>query len=632
MGVEGNMKTGLSINILPIRENDFEFVLYCKDGKQEESDFSLYRTTIEEQAITISYTKRDGFVEKTFFASNHIDLTKWYLFHQLVDKCAEQCLQFISNQKFIKSVDIVVKEDSFGQEIISVTPTHFFCNSQNHFGFILNFHFKKNNNVLFSVEVQKRSLSLDKNGNENKNYYIDKYNKLNEFKSKNKVLFSAFQNFSVQENFQRISASTLKTKSYRFGNTNTDNSQFQGIKRYGPYLSIINKEGKQKHKICFIYKHDEKAFSHKLYYALKGETFITFPGMEKMFGFPLNKETVIGRGVDTFSLESVAEIISNIKNEFSNDCIVPVLIVPWTKELATEEENKLYFKLKHLFLSHNMACQFISLSNVQNDSKLKWSVSGMALQVFSKLGGSPWILEPQTSQCLIIGLGQAYQKQEDASTKRFFSYSILTDTTGLFKGIKILADTDNMKDYAVKLSDSLKKIISEYGKDYNSFVIHTSFRMKKKDIRIIKLALNEVKKENDNINLAILRFDDNSNYMCFDETCNSLVPYESTKVALSHREYLLWFEGRQYGDSCINHRIGPPVRIVVDYPAKICVEKINDYLQDSINLSGANWRGFNAKSIPISLLYAELISHFISQFDKYNLGQINIENLTPWFL
>lgn len=150
------MKMDLLIDILPIQENDFEFVLYCKDGKQEASDFSLYRTTIEEQTITISYTKRDGFVEKTFFASNHVDLTKWYLFHQLVDKCAEQGLQFVSNQKFIKSVDIIEKENSYGREIISVTPTHFFRDSKNHFGFILNFRFRKNDNVPYSVEVQKK--------------------------------------------------------------------------------------------------------------------------------------------------------------------------------------------------------------------------------------------------------------------------------------------------------------------------------------------------------------------------------------------------------------------------------------------------------------------------------------------
>ena len=40
------------------------------------------------------------------------------------------------------------------------------------------------------------------------------------------------------------------------------------------------------------------------------------------------------------------------------------------------------------------------------------------------------------------------------------------------------------------------------------------------------------------------------------------------------------------------------------------LDKINDdidnelnYLQDILNLSGSNWRGFNAKSMPISIYY-----------------------------
>jgi hypothetical protein len=56
------------------------------------------------------------------------------------------------------------------------------------------------------------------------------------------------------------------------------------------------------------------------------------------------------------------------------------------------------------------------------------------------------------------------------------------------------------------------------------------------------------------------------------------------------------------------------------------------YLQDAINLSGANWRGFNAKTMPVSMLYAHLLSGFISAFEKYQFGDINIENITPWFL
>ena len=56
------------------------------------------------------------------------------------------------------------------------------------------------------------------------------------------------------------------------------------------------------------------------------------------------------------------------------------------------------------------------------------------------------------------------------------------------------------------------------------------------------------------------------------------------------------------------------------------------YLQDAINLSGANWRGFNAKTSPVSVYYAKIIADYIGHFDKLGLPEIDIENMPPWFL
>jgi hypothetical protein len=56
------------------------------------------------------------------------------------------------------------------------------------------------------------------------------------------------------------------------------------------------------------------------------------------------------------------------------------------------------------------------------------------------------------------------------------------------------------------------------------------------------------------------------------------------------------------------------------------------YLQDSVNLSGANWRGFNAKSVPVSIYYAKLVADFVKEFRDLNLEEIDWESLTPWFL
>ncbi|MEL3942619.1 MAG: Piwi domain-containing protein [Treponemataceae bacterium] len=455
------------------------------------------------------------------------------------------------------------------------------------------------------------------------------YNKIKKFIDKHFDSVFSFDDILVKKTLEPIEFSTLKTKKYQFGNSEISSSQFHGLKNSGPYLPIDTQHSHP--KICFIYKKDEKGYSYDLYYALNGKTFPTFPGMGKMFDFLLDENTVIGRGVDEYSLESIKGIIKDIKNEFPTDLIVPILIVSWSKATATEEQQELYYKLKHLFLINRMPSQFICIDKIKNDNILKWAVSSFAVQIFSKLGGSPWVLIPQTSHCLIIGIGQAYQKNENSKIKKFFSYSILTDTTGLFKGIKILADTNNKEEYAENLSNSLKQIIKDYDDEYHTFVVHTSFRMNDKDIKIIKTTLDEIKKGND-LTFAILRFDDNHDYLCFDTTYNSLVPLESSKVSLSYSKYLMWFEGLQYHKPLISHRIGTPIKISIDYPRDITLNKIDNYLQDSINLSGANWRGFNAKSVPVSLLYAELISHFIAAFDKYDLSRINIETITPWFL
>lgn len=621
------MEKELQINILPIDNSDFNFSLYSKIFSSYEKESCLYFTTINDEIFGVSNIPYEDFKLKEFNSFNNTELTKWYLFNLLIGNCKKHSIPYHEYKKFQKCIDVVLKDDNVGEEIISVTPTY--VKSKKKFGFILNYRFIKKDNVIFSREIQKRSLSLDKNGNENKNYYIDKYNIIETFLNKFFTNLFAFADIKVSSSFLKITALTLEVKKYQFANSNINNSQFQGIKAFGPYLPINMSDSIP--KICFVYRNNEKNYSYKLYHALNGKTYSTFSGMDNMFHFPLNKTTVLGEGLEDFSVENIKKVIQHIRLNYPTELIVPILIVPWSKEKASDEQQKLYFEIKHLFLTNNMTSQFISIDKIINDNILKWSVSSLAIQIFSKLGGSPWVVIPKTSNCLIIGIGQAYQKNEDSSIKKFFSYSILTDTTGLFKGIKILANTNDMEDYAINLSKSLKEIVSNYSDKYDSFAIHTSFRINKKDIKIIKSTLDEIK-HNERLNFAILRFDDNHDYLCFDASFNSLVPLESSKVEISPKNFLVWFEGQQYGQYTIRHRIGAPVRVFIDYPENLSREKATDYLQDAINLSGANWRGFNAKSIPVSLLYAQLISHFISEFDKYKIGDINIENITPWFL
>lgn len=55
-------------------------------------------------------------------------------------------------------------------------------------------------------------------------------------------------------------------------------------------------------------------------------------------------------------------------------------------------------------------------------------------------------------------------------------------------------------------------------------------------------------------------------------------------------------------------------------------------LQELVNLSGANWRGFNAKSAPVSVFYCHLVADMVHDFHDRGLPLPAVEGLQPWFL
>ncbi len=117
---------------------------------------------------------------------------------------------------------------------------------------------------------------------------------------------------------------------------------------------------------------------------------------------------------------------------------------------------------------------------------------------------------------------------------------------------------------------------------------------------------------------------------------NTRIPYESTYVRLSYDEYLGWFEGLQYGKENVHKKVGNPVHI--EFLREQGEDDSDDksYLQDIINLSGANWRGFNSKLVPISIYYASLIAGYAKEFEEIDDLEVVKKEISsiksPWFL
>lgn len=113
---------------------------------------------------------------------------------------------------------------------------------------------------------------------------------------------------------------------------------------------------------------------------------------------------------------------------------------------------------------------------------------------------------------------------------------------------------------------------------------------------------------------------------------DSLVPFEGTRVRLGPGEYLVWFEGIFPDKVTVTKAFPGPTHLQF---LRVSDEKTvseEEVLQELVDLSAANWRGFNAKSAPVSVFYCHLVADLIHNFNERSLPLPAVEELRPRFL
>jgi hypothetical protein len=638
----------IALNFFPLADQEFLFSVYRMPYQQEkklEAFADCLKQKLPSSATSTSQNQQDDYRQywvsfvpaddfETYMCkprTNH-RLTIVYLFELLKDKCRKvlEPSEYVIEEGFVRRIGFILSEHGEGKETAWLEP--YFLRTNKTFGFLADFEFRKGPDQPFNKTVQQLSLSLDRHFRENKNFYVDRFGKLQDFIQKfHPKLFplecSDSQSIDVKSTLSLLDASTLSTKKYIFSNGYAT-SQFRGIKDYGPLRPVRDDV-----LLYFLYRPSDKPLSYDLYRALKGDTYATFSGMQQMFGYELGQRHVGGVPVGDFDPDTVERSIDAIKTASNERLVVPIIIVPWHKGEEDEAAVDNYYLLKHRFLNRNLPTQFVSLGTLRDKNKLKWSIANIALGIFAKMGGHPWKVEPRTDRCLIVGIGQSH-KVIEGQIRKYYAYSILTDSSGLYEDLRVLSRSPRQDTYLEQLTSSLTKILMEYTGRFKKFAFHTTFSIRKSELAAIQKAIETHASKTPNpTEFVVLKFNDNNKFFGYSPNSNSMVPYESSFVRLSSKEYLVWFEGLQYHNPNVYRRIGGPVHINFIYPGQeLDEQRKTDYLQDAVNLSGANWRGFNAKSLPISIYYAQLVARYLREFDRLGLEEIELSNLTPWFL
>ncbi|MEO0144972.1 MAG: Piwi domain-containing protein [candidate division WOR-3 bacterium] len=614
-------KKTITLNFLPIENQEFNFYIYYRLPSHSEKKWSeeirQYKLPDENgkyKHFWVSFEEFENSSKKEISSSSNIELTKFYLFTLLKTKLMEAKINFIQKENernFAPNHLYIITEDTeWGKKTIRIEP--YYLKIKKKFGFLVDYKFLKSHDIPFNRHIQRLSFSLDENYKSNVNFHIDKYDYIMNFLINNLSKFSNIrEDIKILNNFEELEYFSLKVKRYIFSGLKEDNSQFNGMMQYGPYVSINNFI-----KYVYIYHAEHKDYVNDLIKALKGIEYKTFEGLKKLKLPDQTEKNTIEIQIKSFDEDP--EIFLSTINKNEN----PILIVIFPKK-----EEKFYYTIKNYCLKKDIPLQTVHLETIIDKNKLKWSVSGIALQILAKLGGIPWIVKSENTDCLIVGIGQSIEKDNHNKPIRFIAYAVLLKSSGEFLAIEPLAQTDTKDAYINEISQKIAELLRKYS-EYKKVVFHIPEKIKFATIKTIEDVLkNHVK----DIELYIIRVNDDSKFFGYDINNNSLIPYESSYIQLSHKEFLLWTEGLNYHNPTPRKRYSNPIYIDFYYSNQDRVD-YKLFLQDILNLSGANYRGFNAKSLPVSMFYPKLISSFYKHFKKYGLA-LNIEKKNKmWFL
>lgn len=311
--------------------------------------------------------------------------------------------------------------------------------------------------------------------------------------------------------------------------------------------------------------------------------------------------------------------------------------MPFRRHDGNDDANSTYYRLKHQLLTAGIASQFVSTEQLRSRNALKWSVSNIGLQLFAKMGGQPWKVEATDDDSLVVGVGQS-KRPTTEGTERYIAYSILTDSSGLYKEMRILASSHrpstasrlgDLPSYRQQIADGLGQILDDYGADYKRFVLHASFTIGARELRGLRQA---VQRDGENPEIVILKFNAGNHYFGWDVVSNSMVPYSGSVLHLGRSEYLMWFAGLDPArPKAVSTDRAVHVRFL--HPHSYADEDYRrELLRASFQLARANWRGFNARSLPVSVAYAHEVAKFLRGFAEAGLDEPPSFPGVPWFL
>ena len=401
----------------------------------------------------------------------------------------------------------------------------------------------------------------------------------------------------------------------------------QGLRTYGPYDA--QRLGKDAVRCTLIYPAHLDREKEILVSGLTN-------GYERSAGF---------LSLFRIPIEFVAQRPLKNENEFDIAYAINAALGNERPELVvllmSERNRQMYAKAKALLLGNGVPSQVVTAEKLRDDRSRPWILENVALQIYAKVGGTPWtVMSASSHRDLIIGVSRAVDPQKNFVV----GFVTLFTHDGDYQFLHSLAprpiEWGRLEEYREALAELIVNAYREYerrqGKP-SALVVHLCKRPGKfREIAAVEKALNEI---GGDLPYALLHLNDDTNYRLFDTAHATYVPRPGIKVDLNPHTALLLLDGRvrdRSGEETRKKRGVPRVlEVYLDRRSTLSNSEFPRLVEQVFAFARVNWRGFNAQAIPATLNYSYLVARLVREIGADNWNAIASSGALrdkAWFL
>jgi hypothetical protein len=498
-------------------------------------------------------------------------------------------------------------------------------------------------------------------------------NQFNEISNIAKHLFSdngnlvLFQNkdgfcFKVETKPMQVQNSmNLQTPTFIYDQAGTKKNNVNadmGLSNFGPYDSIsFDIKSPRIFSICHRAKRGD--FSKFLSYLKDGLPDSKYFQKGLLKKYELQDVNYDIQEISDYRIEDYLRVISNYEDVKPHLAIIEI---PDKFRTLTDQNNP-YYKIKAKLLSLEIPVQFVRSTTLSNYSE--YILNPLALQIYAKLGGTPWVLPVQRSvdREIVIGIGHSWLRSGmyiGAESSRVVGITTFMSSDGqylLSDKVKDVPYENYFEELLKSLKISINRLSDEYAwqeGDTVRLIFHIFKPIKNVEFDVISQLVKDFRQFN--IKFAFVTISKSHPNILFDTQQNGekkfdsnqiigqYIPQRGNNIFIDQETSLVQMLGARELKTA-KHGMSSPIQIKLRTPQgnhdnpelkDLMFYDLNYITQQIYSFTYLSWRGFLPREEPATMLYSNLISRLLGKMrtiPEWDADKLNYTlKKKKWFL